>query len=300
MDVKREIQEFLTSRRARVTPAAAGLTTSGRQRRVPGLRREEVALLAGVSVDYYAQMERGNLSGVSDGVLEALARGLQLDGAERMHLFDLARAARPTVASPQLRTQPEGVRPSMQHMLDAMTGSAAMVRNDRLDVLAANLLSRALYCQLYDGPAGRPANVARFCFLDPRAREFFVQWERRASDLVAILHSATGRNPRDRALSELIDELSERSCEFRTWWANHDVQLHMDCEKHYRHPVVGEIRFTFESLALTSAPGLTVLVLTPTPGTPDEESLRLLGSWAATLDAEQTGAPAAAQAPRRS
>ena len=296
MDVKSETREFLTSRRARVTPAAAGVTTSGRQRRVPGLRREEVALLAGVSVDYYAQMERGDLSGVSDGVLEALARGLRLDDAERLHLFDLARAARPAVASPQRSEDPDSVRPSVQQMLDAMTGSAAMVRNARLDVLAANDLGRALYFQLYARPTDRPPNVARFCFLDPRAHDFFVPWERRASDLVAILHSAAGRNPHDRGLSELIGELSAHSREFRTWWANHDVQLHMDCEKHYRHPVVGEIRFSFESMALTSAPGLTVLVLTPTPGTPDEESLRLLGSWAATLDAEQ----AAAQAPRRS
>ena len=200
MDTRTEIREFLASRRAKVTPEQAGLPVYGGTRRVPGLRREEVAILAGVSVDYYTRLERGNLGGVSESVLEALARALQLDDAERAHLFDLARAAGPTTRTRQ-RSAQQKVRPSVQRILDAMTGAPAFVQNGRLDVLAENPLGRALYSEMYADPL-RPANHARFIFLNPRSREFYADWERAANDTVAILRSEAGRDPYDRTLSD--------------------------------------------------------------------------------------------------
>src|SRR3954452_9942747 len=220
VDAKTEISEFLTSRRARITPEQAGLRTYGTgARRVPGLRREEVALLAGVSVDYYTRLERGNASGVSETVLEALARALQLDEAERAHLFDLARASQR--ALPRRRRSPQRIRPGVQVMLDAMSGVPAFVRNGRLDILAANALGRALYSQIFDSPE-QPANTARFFFLDPRAAAFYPEWDRVAHDVVAILRAEAGRDPHDRDLGDLIGELSLRSETFRVLWAAHD------------------------------------------------------------------------------
>ena len=217
VEAKQEIREFLTSRRARITPEQAGLDSFG-SRRVPGLRREEVAVLAGVSVPYYTRLERGDANGVSDSVLEALARALQLDDAERAHLFDLARAAQPTPARPRRRQAKQHVRPEVQWTLDAITGAAAFVSNERLDLLAANQLGRALFSELYAAPA-RPVNTARFVFLDPRAEAFFGDWDRVASESAAILRSAAGRDPYNRELSDLVGELATQSEAFRTRWA---------------------------------------------------------------------------------
>jgi transcriptional regulator with XRE-family HTH domain len=224
VDNRNEVRDFLSSRRARITPEQAGLPTYGNKRRVPGLRREEVALLAGVSVDYYVRLERGNLNGVSESVLEALARALQLDEAERAHLFDLARTANTPVRPPR-RTGQQRVRPSVQWILDAMTGAPAYVRTGCVDVLGANRLGYALYSPVLDGRQ-LPVNLARFLFLDPRATEFYVDWEKAANDAVAILRSETGRDPYDRNLSNLIGELSTRSEPFRIRWAAHNVRLH--------------------------------------------------------------------------
>jgi transcriptional regulator with XRE-family HTH domain len=188
VDNRSEVRNFLATRRARITPDQAGLPVFGGHRRVPGLRREEVALLAGVSVDYYTRLERGNLNGASDSVLESVARALQLDEAERAHLFDLARASGTAPARARRRSPRARVRPSVQAILDAMTGAPAAVRNGRLDILATNALGRALYSELYRDPV-RPANHARFAFLDPRARDFWVDWERAANDTVGILRA---------------------------------------------------------------------------------------------------------------
>jgi transcriptional regulator with XRE-family HTH domain len=201
VDTSKEIRAFLTSRRARITPEQAGLRTYGSSpRRVPGLRREEVALLAGVSVDYYTRLERGNAAGVSDTVLEALARALQLDDTERAHLFDLARAGH-TSTTRRGRRPRQRIRPSVQHMLDAMSDVTAFVRNGRLDILGANRLGRALYSAQYEG-AGQPPNTARFFFLDPRATTFYVDWDRVANDVDAVLRAEAGRDPFDRELSD--------------------------------------------------------------------------------------------------
>src|SRR3954471_9523088 len=214
VDTRSEVREFLASRRARITPDQVGLPIYGDNRRVPGLRREEVALLAGVSVDYYTRLERGDMSGASESVLEALARALQLDDAERAHLFDLARAANTTVPDRRRRPAKQRIRPSVQHVLDAITGAAAFVRNDRLDIVAANGLGQALYAPMFDR-AIRPPNSARFIFLDPEARQLYRNWDRAADDVVAVLRAAAGHDPYDRDLSDLVGELSTQSQEFR-------------------------------------------------------------------------------------
>jgi transcriptional regulator with XRE-family HTH domain len=284
VDAKSEIREFLTSRRARITPQQAGVATYG-SRRVPGLRREEVAVLAGVSVPYYTRLERGNMSGVSDSVLGALSRALRLDDAERAHLRELAHAAQPTVAPRRPRQPRQRVRPAIQRVLDAMTDGAAHVTNERLDILASNQLNTALYSELFDGRVP-PVNAARFVYLDPRAREFYLDWDRIAHDIVALLRSAAGRNPYDRELSDLVGELSTRSDEFRTYWAAHDVRFHVSGVKHFHHPVVGDITLNYERLELSADSGLAIMTYTAEPGSESEQALRLLGSWAATTAAE--------------
>jgi transcriptional regulator with XRE-family HTH domain len=278
MDATNDIAEFLSSRRARVTPEQAGLPTFG-QRRVPGLRREEVASLAGVSVDYYKRLERGQATGASDSVLEALASALQLDDAERAHLFDLARAASPI--TPKRRRPPaEAVRPVVQQVLDGMA-LPALVRGARCDYIAANPLGRALYQPLFESPA-QPPNSARFVFLDPAALDFYPEWDRIASDLVAHLRSEAGRNPYDRGLSDLVGELSTRSDEFRTRWAAHNVRFHRSGDKRLHHPLVGELSLRYEALELPADPGLIMSVYTAEPGSPSQQALDILASWAAT------------------
>ena len=286
MDTKTEIREFLTSRRARITPEQAGVASYG-PRRVPGLRREEVAVLAGVSVPYYTRLERGEMNGVSESVLNALAGALQLDDAERAHLLDLARAAHPTPARPRKRQAKRSVRPEVQWILDAITGAAAFVSNDRLDILAANPLGRALYSELYDTPA-RPVNTARFVFLDPRAETTFVEWDRVATETVAILRSAAGRDPHNRDLSDLVGELATQSDAFRTRWATHNVRFHNTGVKHFHHPAVGDLTLSYNRLDLAADPGLTLFAYTAEPASRAQETLNLLGSWAATLDAAES------------
>jgi len=283
MDSGNEMRDFLVSRRARITPEQAGLPAYGGNRRVAGLRREEVALLAGVSIDYYTRLERGRAAGASDSVLEGIARALHLDEAERAHLFDLARAAGPAAPRSPRRAAAQQVRPSVRRILDSMTATPAYVRNARLDILAANGLGAALFAPVLSSPA-RPANNARFLFLDPAAREFYIDWERQAQDVVAMLRTEAGRSPHDKGLSNLIGELSTRSEAFRTWWAAHNVRFHRTGIKRFHHPAVGDLTLTFEALDLAADEGLRISVYTAEPGTPSDDALKLLASWAATLD----------------
>jgi transcriptional regulator with XRE-family HTH domain len=281
VDNRNDVRDFLATRRAKITPQQAGLPTYGGHRRVAGLRREEVALLAGVSVDYYTRLERGNLSGASDSVLESLGRALQLDEAERAHLFDLARAANASAGT--RRRPPTGrVRPGVQRILDAMAGVPAIVRNGRSDYVAANRLGRALYAPVFDSPAG-PPNSARFAFLDPRAVDFYDDWDRTTRDLVAVLRAEAGRSPHDRGLTELVGELSMRSERFRTLWAAHDVRLHRTGAKRLHHPVVGDLELTYETMELPGDPGLAIHVYAAEPTSSSADALNLLASWAATL-----------------
>ncbi|MFD6166030.1 helix-turn-helix transcriptional regulator [Oerskovia sp. NPDC060287] len=299
MDLKAETRDFLTTRRARITPDRAGLPAYGTNRRVPGLRREEVAMLAGVSVDYYTRLERGSLGGVSEEVLEALAQALQLDEAEHRHLFDLARAANASgAARSRARRAPAPVlRPAVQRILDAMDGAPAFVRNGRLDVLGTNSLGRALYAPIYDSPeriANKPVNTARFQFLDPdAAREFWGdRYDRIAHDAVAILRAEAGKNPFDSALTALVGELSTRSEDFRRLWASHDVRLHRTGTKIFHHPVVGRLELDYEALELPADAGLQLNVYTAVPGSPSDDGLKLLASWAATRAVEAGGTAA--------
>jgi hypothetical protein len=283
-DHRAEVREFLTSRRARITPEQAGLPAyGGAKRRVAGLRREEVALLAGVSIDYYVRMERGNLTGASDAVLDGVASALQLDEAERAHLYDLARAAQKGPV--RQRTRGGGITPGVQQLLDAMSDAPAWVRNARHDMLAANTMARALYAPLLASDPTRCPNTARFVYLDPASKDFFVDWERSADDIAAMLRSEAGRNPYDKKLIDLIGELSTRSDEFRTRWAAHNVRFHRTGKKKLRHPAVGAMELDYEAMQFPAHPELTMLAYTAAAGTPAADSLKLLASWAATADA---------------
>ena len=272
-----EIRDFLTTRRAKLTPERAGLPTYGRQRRVSGLRREEVAMLAGISAEYYTRLERGNARGVSDDVLDGVIRALQLDEAERDHLLDLVRTAN-AQRTPRRASSPPRVRPSVQRIVDAMSAMPAFVRNGRMDILYANPLAAALYSQQFSDPV-QPPNSARFTFLDPRARTFYADWERAAHDVVAQLRGEAGRNPYDRTLSDLIGLLSTRSEEFRVQWARHDVLVHRSGTKRLRHSLVGDLTLAYERLDLPADPGLVIVTYSAEPGSASEQALRELERW---------------------
>ncbi|HEY9290938.1 MAG TPA: helix-turn-helix transcriptional regulator [Microlunatus sp.] len=284
LDHRAEIREFLRSRRARITPEQAGLPAYGGNRRVAGLRREEVAMLAGVSVDYYVRMERGSLSGTSESVLDALARALQLDDAEQEHLLALARESNHSARSRQRTAMPNSIRPAIQQVLDAITDAPAWVRNGRHDLIAMNPLGRALYAPVLAVPR-RPANAIRFIYLDPAARDFFMDWETMARNAAAALRLQAGQTPHDKALIELVGELSTQSELFRQHWASHDVRFHRSGRKRLRHPVVGELDLSYESMDFPTDPGMRLNVYTAAAGTPAADGLKLLASWAATEEA---------------
>jgi transcriptional regulator with XRE-family HTH domain len=297
MDRRSEIRDFLTSRRARITPEQAGLKVSplSGARRVAGLRREEVAFLAGVSVPYYTRLERGDARGATDAVLDALSRALRLDDAERAHLFDLVRAANASSASAAAARSPrrpsrQPVRPELRTMLEAMGGVPAYIRNGRLDLLAGNALARALFAQIFDSPA-RPANAARFTFLDPAAAEFYPDWDAVADQNVASLRAEVGRNPYDKALSDLIGELSTRGDTFRQRWAKHEVHRHSTGAKRINHPVVGPLTFNYEAMELAADEGLVLIVCSVAPGSRDADALSLLASWSAADQTPQAATP---------
>lgn len=295
MDNRNEIRDFLTSRRGKITPEQAGLPAYGGRRRVSGLRREEVALLAGVSVDYYTRLERGDLKGVSDSVLDAIASALHLDEPERAHLINLAQAANSNKRIRRNRQAQDGVRPTIQRILDAMTVAPAYVRNGRRDILAPNRLGYALYSELYLDPA-RPVNIARFVFLNPRARTFFIDWPTAANDMVAALRAEAGKNPYDRELSDLVGELSTRSEEFASRWAAQNVRFHRSGFKAIHHPIVGDLQLTFEVMDLPADPRLSLIVYSAEPGSGSQDALKLLASWTAEEE-EPTAAAAIDQLP---
>lgn len=284
-----DVREFLTSRRGKVRPEQVDLP-GGPNRRVPGLRRTEVALLAGVSVEYYSRLERGNLNGVSEAVLNAIATALLLDEAERQHLFDLARAANAsTVRRPRSSSRSATIRPGLQLMLDAVTGGPALIRNGRMDILATNLLARALHVEAYSAVRERPVNLARFAFLHRESAErFYPDWNLAADMIVAILRTEAGRDPYDRDMQDLIGELSTRSEEFRRKWGDHNVRRHVTGVKRFLHPVVGDLEFLFEGTELPDQPGWSLNVYMAEPGTPTADALRILASWQATREQEDT------------
>jgi transcriptional regulator with XRE-family HTH domain len=281
MHNRAEVHDFLTSRRAKVTPEQAGLPTAG-QRRVPGLRRTEVAALAGMSVEYYSKLERGQLAGVSAGVLDAIARALQLDDAERVHLMRLAQEANGSGAllRPSRKPKQRTIRPSLQWTLDGIT-SPAIVVNHRQDLLAANLLGRAMYSDVYTDPTGAP-NFGRFTFLDSAARPFYPDWNLAADMLVANLRTAAGIDPHDKALHDLVGELSTRSDEFRRRWGAHNVRTHGTGTKTFHHHIVGDLALAYESMDLRAEPDLIMTIYAAEPASASAHALSLLASWAAT------------------
>ena len=266
-DVRAQIREFLSTRRARISPEQAGLPVyGGDRRRVPGLRRSEVASLAGISPEYMTKLERGNATGVSDSVIDGLANALQLDEAERAHLEDLLRTAG-TTRPPRRRPARQRVRPTVQRILDSLTLAPAFVLNGRLDILAANDLGVALYAPIYADSA-RPANNARFVFLDPNATEFFRDYDKVANDTVALLRAEAGRDPYDRELTDLIGQLSTRSEEFRRRWAAHNVRIHTSGIKLLHHPLVGDLDLPFESFPCPPTPARASSPTPLSPGRP--------------------------------
>jgi transcriptional regulator with XRE-family HTH domain len=294
MDNRSEVREFLMSRRAKVSPQDVGLPAGG-PRRVPGLRRSEAAMLAGVSVEYYAKLERGAIAGASASVLDALAAALRLDETERIHLLDLARAADGIPTSGRRRrpapsSAPSALRPALQWVLDSQTEGVAFVRDQHQNLLGINALGRAFYSPVI-GEGGRVPNLARFQFLDPAAKDFYPDWERFAEMCVGSMRVEAGRDPHDTVLQDLVGELSTCSEAFRRLWGAHDVRTHGSGTKHFRHPVVGELTLAYEELAITAEPGRAVIVYTPEPGSTSAERLRLLASWAASqrLEGEVSG-----------
>ncbi|MEC5183889.1 transcriptional regulator with XRE-family HTH domain [Cryobacterium sp. MP_3.1] len=283
MDNQAEVREFLMSRRAKITPERAGLP-AGTNRRVSGLRRTEVATLAGVSVEYYAKLERGAIAGASSSVLDSIARALQLDDTERSHLFNLARAADGIPLSGRVRRRASRnpvSRPSLQWALGTITEGIAFVRDQHQDLLATNDLGRAFYSPVI-GDAGRTPNLARFQFLDPASRDFYPDWQVFAEMCVSIMRAEAGRDPNDKGLQDLVGELSTQSDTFRTLWGAHDVRTHGAGTKRFNHPVVGELTLAYEELAITADPGSVLMIYTAEPGSPSADRLRLLASWAAT------------------
>lgn len=296
MDQRQELRDFLVSRRARITPEQAGLPAGTSVRRVPGLRRSELAVLANCSVEYLTKLERGNATGVSDAVLESVAQALQLDAAETSHLFDLARGAR-TASGSRRRPPQQRVRPGVQQLLDAMPGVPAFVQNGRLDILAANTLAKALYSELYTkDPDGMP-NGAAFVFLDDRSVELYPDWNKAAADTVAALRAEAGRNPTDRRLNELLGRLSH-SDRFSALWANHNVRWHTNGVKRFRHPIVGELTLAWEGMELGADPGQAFIAFTAEPGSASAEALGFLASWASTA-LSNTAQETTAEADRR-
>ena len=274
MAAREELREFLRSRRSRIAPADVGLTGHG-PRRVPGLRREELAQLAGVSVDYYTRLEQGRDINVSEEVLTAVANALRLRDDERAHLFDLAqprRQRRKSTASP-----PQRVRAGIRTLVDSLP-APAFVLGCRLDVLVANRMARALLCD-FDARPRRERNHARWVFLDPAARERYLDWEEIARDNVASLRMFAGRYPDDPELSALIGELTVKSPEFASWWADHEVLRRGHGSKRYHHPVVGELTINYEALPIPDALDQTLFIYTAEPGSPSEQALQLLANW---------------------
>ncbi|MGW2148675.1 helix-turn-helix transcriptional regulator [Nonomuraea bangladeshensis] len=275
MDRSRELADFLRSRRARITPDRTGLPADGRARRVPGLRRDEVARLAGVSTEYYTRLEQGRAGNPSPEVVEALARALELDPAEREHLTDLL--ARPARRAP---VSPQRVRPGLHLMLRTLDHVPAFVVGRRTDILAANRLARTVLTDFEALPVPQ-RNLARYYLLDPAARERTGDWEQIAAETVAMLRLEAGRYPGDRRLADLVGELTLRCPEFSTWWNDHRVLRRTHGSKRYHHPLVGELHFSYESLQPPGDPDQTLCVYNVEPGSPTEEALRLLADWTA-------------------
>ncbi|MEU1198368.1 helix-turn-helix transcriptional regulator [Streptomyces sp. NPDC005813] len=286
LDRRAELSEFLRSRRARLKPEDVGLPDFGRHRRVPGLRREELAQLAGVSVAYYTRLEQGNGRNVSAEVLDAIARALRLTAAEHAHLTHLAK---PKQHKKKQAARPQQVRPALRQLLDSMDGVPAYLTGRRSDILAWNRMAAAIFGDWSEMPP-QERNWARLVFLKPEYRDLFVDWEQKAIDIVCMLRMDAGCHPDDPRLSALVGELSVKSEDFRRLWATHDVKEKSHGLKHLRHPLVGELSLRFESFRLLDDGELALIAYHAEPDSSSAEALRLLASWG--TDATRAGAAA--------
>jgi transcriptional regulator with XRE-family HTH domain len=277
--INRELADFLRRARGQIDPSRAGLPPDGRVRRVPGLRREEVALLAGVSTDYYARLEQGRHITPSPAVVEAIGRALELDAAGRTHLEDLIGST--TAPAPRRARGVQRVRPGLYQLLDSLDGEPALILGRRTDVLAANRMAKALFTD-FDRLAPAQRNYARWMFLDDDARTLFLDWPDHARAAVESLRFEAGRDPDDRATRDLVAELRERSREFDHWWQQHRVHQRTHGSKHLRHPLVGHLTVSFETLALPGDPDTTLFIYTTEPESPARRAMDLLASWTAS------------------
>ncbi|BAK36808.1 putative DNA-binding protein [Microlunatus phosphovorus NM-1] len=280
------VRDFLSTRRAKITPDMAGLPTGSDVRRVPGLRREEVAILSGVSVDYYTRIEKGDLTGVSDEVLDAVARALHMTDDETAYLYDLARAVR-RPARARKRAKPSSTVPRQaQLLIDSMNTTPVIAHNGCLDILAANPLGRALFSVVYDSPTRRsaaaPPNLASFVFLDPAAGEFYADLDDTAATVVRMLRAQAATTPHESRLTALVGELSTRSEDFRIRWGAHDVGKHRAGSKALHHREVGDLVLGFEELTLDSSPSIALSAYIAEPASPTAERLQLLAALALT------------------
>ncbi|MFF2507479.1 helix-turn-helix domain-containing protein [Streptomyces sp. NPDC058067] len=276
LDRRAELSEFLRSRRARLKPEDVGLPDFGRHRRVPGLRREELAQLAGVSVAYYTRLEQGNGRNVSAEVLDAIARALRLSAAEHAHLTHLAKPKQHKKT--KRSTRPLHVRVALSQLLDTLDGVPAYIGGPRSDILAWNRMAAALFGDWGELPP-RERNWARLCFLSPAYRDLFLEWDTKASDMVSYLRLYAGCHPDDPELSALVGELSVKSEEFRRLWATHDVREKSHGVKRMRHPLVGDLALSYETLHLPDDEEQFLVLYHAEPGSPSAEALRLLASW---------------------
>ncbi|NKG22076.1 helix-turn-helix domain-containing protein [Paeniglutamicibacter terrestris] len=282
MDNQNDLSEFLVSRRAKLNLQQAGLPDYGGRRRVPGLRREEVALLAGMSSEYYKRLERGHAKGVSEAVINGISRALQLDAAEQAHFYELIRSANTSTRPPRGRTtRKTQLGAAFQQTIDAMNSVPVFVQNGRLDAIATNQLGRAVFSPMFEDTS-QPLNAARFVFLDDRAQTFYQDWEANTRQIVALLRVEAGRSPYDRELSDLVGELSTRSELFRKLWGSHDVREHRSGTKSIHHPVVGDLELNYLGLDVSSEKGIQMLVFSAEPGSASHDGLQLLASWAQT------------------
>ncbi|AZP20043.1 helix-turn-helix domain-containing protein [Streptomyces aquilus] len=292
LDRRAELSEFLRTRRARLKPEDVGLPDFGRHRRVPGLRREELAQLAGVSVAYYTRLEQGNGRNVSAEVLDAIARALRLSDAEHAHLTHLAK---PKQHKKKQTTRTEQVRGALGQLLDSMDGVPAYITGRRSDILVWNRMAAAVFGDWSELPP-QERNWARLVFLRPEYRELFMEWDQKAYDMVSFLRMDAGCHPDDPRLAALVGELSVKSEDFRRLWATHDVKEKSYGVKHLMHPLVGELTLNFESFRLTDGTDQALITYSAEPGSPSAEALRLLASWG--TDATRVGQDSAAPQPR--
>jgi transcriptional regulator with XRE-family HTH domain len=281
--------DYLRARRALVSPADVGLPPTGR-RRVPGLRREEVAELVGLSTDYYVRLEQGRADRPSDEVLDALSRALRLGSAERAHLYDLARPPRRAGATAAATGRGDVLRSALRQVVEAIPTAPAVIMNDRNDVLAWNRLAAALIAD-FPNLVARERNMARRIFLDPDARQIHLDWDEAARTTVGILRMAAGRQPHDPELVHLVGELSLGSETFRKLWASHHVHEKTHGPKRFRHPTVGDVTLNYETFQVPGAAHHLLVIYTAPPGSPAEEALNFLGSFIASAPAPPVRPP---------